>query len=146
MQAQNTKKKKRKRKNSVPKSPAISTYIPDSSPQQPEPKIPIEEPKKSIQDPIGPTQNHETQRDSTNLSFIASIWSCLAEELTGEDLQNQEVKEKRINNFLSVPRKLEGFMYFGYLICLDSFLHLFTILPLRILYAMFIIIRRFFGR
>ena len=50
-------------------------------------------------------------------------------------------KTERIVHFLQVPNELEKLMGFGYLICLDSFLYLFTILPIRILLAFVTIIR-----
>ncbi|KAH8154003.1 uncharacterized protein LAJ45_01770 [Morchella importuna] len=38
---------------------------------------------------------------------------------------------ERITNFLLLPGKLEGALWFGMLACLDSWLYMFTILPLR---------------
>ena len=42
---------------------------------------------------------------------------------------------ERIMNFLLLPVKLEGAMWFGALACLDSWLYMFTILPLRFMRA-----------
>ncbi|KAH6574249.1 hypothetical protein BASA60_005636 [Batrachochytrium salamandrivorans] len=56
---------------------------------------------------------------------------------SGSDFdESQDFKTERIRNFINVPRELEKFMYFGYIICLDSFLYIFTILPLRVFIAM----------
>ncbi|KAI3657053.1 hypothetical protein MP638_006083 [Amoeboaphelidium occidentale] len=44
-----------------------------------------------------------------------------------------EVQKERIENFLQIPWQLERFMFYGYLICLDTFLSIFAILPLRVL-------------
>ncbi|KAF1982141.1 DUF747-domain-containing protein [Aulographum hederae CBS 113979] len=49
-----------------------------------------------------------------------------------------EVKFERLKNFLFLPVHLEQVIIFGVLACLDSFLHTFTILPLRFLNALFI--------
>lgn len=43
---------------------------------------------------------------------------------------------ERITNFLILPGKLEGALWFGMLACLDSWLYMFTILPLRFLRAL----------
>jgi hypothetical protein len=40
---------------------------------------------------------------------------------------------RTVKNFLSVPRQLERLLFFGLLICLDTFLYVPTFLPLRIL-------------
>lgn len=41
------------------------------------------------------------------------------------------LKKERIANFLLVPLEFEKFVIFGYVICLDEFLSLLTILPIR---------------
>lgn len=43
---------------------------------------------------------------------------------------------ERITNFLILPAKLEGTLWFGMLACLDSWLYMFTILPLRFVRAL----------
>lgn len=43
---------------------------------------------------------------------------------------------ERITNFLILPGKLEGVLWFGMLACLDSWLYMFTILPLRFVRAL----------
>lgn len=43
---------------------------------------------------------------------------------------------ERITNFLILPGKLEGALWFGMLACLDSWLYMFTILPLRFVRAL----------
>jgi Eukaryotic membrane protein family len=55
---------------------------------------------------------------------------------------SESQKTERIVQFLQVPNELERLMGFGYLICLDSFLYLFTILPIRILLAFVTMVRR----
>lgn len=47
---------------------------------------------------------------------------------------------ERILNFLMLPPKLEGALMFGLFACLDSWLYIFTILPLRFLKALGVLI------
>ncbi|GAA98908.1 uncharacterized protein L969DRAFT_51170 [Mixia osmundae IAM 14324] len=61
-----------------------------------------------------------------------SLWDYLREEMSATELDGtQEVKSERVSNFLSVPMEVEKIILFGIVICLDSFLYTFTILPLR---------------
>lgn len=87
-------------------------------------------------------------------SFIVSqppfsLWDYLQEELLATDFDShQEMKWERVSNFLNVPvavEKVRSFMSlirtlplivtkiigFGFILCLDSFLYTFTILPIR---------------
>jgi hypothetical protein len=94
-----------------------------------------------------------------------SFWDYLRDELTVADFDTaQEIKRERVTNFLAVPSSLEKvsvlnhscesnhvthiFIYsfammmdqlmgFGYVVCLDSFLYTFTILPLRFALAFY---------
>ncbi|KAI9497393.1 eukaryotic membrane protein family-domain-containing protein [Zychaea mexicana] len=84
-------------------------------------------------------QKEQQQQDNTNtadknhqhgVSF--SFWDYLRDELTVSDFDTQqEIKRERITNFLGVPAAIEKLMAFGFVVCLDSFLYTFTILPLR---------------
>ncbi|KAF7361918.1 hypothetical protein MVEN_00536700 [Mycena venus] len=61
-----------------------------------------------------------------------SIWDYLREELLATDFDShQELKWDRVSNFLSIPVAIEKIIGFGYVLCLDSFLYTFTILPIR---------------
>ncbi|KAI8334211.1 eukaryotic membrane protein family-domain-containing protein [Chlamydoabsidia padenii] len=67
-----------------------------------------------------------------------SFWDYLLDELTVADFDTaQEIKRERVTNFLAVPSSLEKLMGFGYVVCLDSFLYTFTILPLRFALAFY---------
>lgn len=44
---------------------------------------------------------------------------------------------ERVSNFLQVPLAIEQLIGFGWLVCLDSFLYIFTILPIRSLLAFY---------
>ncbi|CAK5281540.1 unnamed protein product [Mycena citricolor] len=61
-----------------------------------------------------------------------SLWDYLREELLATDFDShQELKWDRVSNFLSIPVAIEKIIMFGFVLCLDSFLHTFTILPIR---------------
>lgn len=79
---------------------------------------------------------------------LPSAWTYLKQELNSGNFEDSfDSKSERVANFLSVPLQLEKVIYYGsvvnlkllwlgYMICLDSFLHIFTILPLRILISL----------
>jgi len=52
----------------------------------------------------------------------------------------REKRRERIYNFLQVPLQLEKLLLFGFCMCLDSFLFLFTFLPFRVIIAFFTIL------
>ena len=62
---------------------------------------------------------------------------------------NSETANKKIENFLSVPFSLECLIWFGFAICMDAFLYLFTFLPIRVVVkvctSMFEFIRSILG-
>nr|GAT57669.1 predicted protein [Mycena chlorophos] len=61
-----------------------------------------------------------------------SIWDYLREELLATDFDShQELKWDRVSNFLSIPLAIEKIIGFGFVLCFDSFLYTFTILPIR---------------
>ncbi|KAJ3029529.1 hypothetical protein HK097_005779, partial [Rhizophlyctis rosea] len=75
------------------------------------------------------------------------LWDYFVGELTSADFdESYETKKERVQNFLNVPYELEKFMLFGFLICLDSFLYIFTILPVRIIIAIVTLFRSFFSK
>ncbi|KAL1748713.1 eukaryotic membrane protein family-domain-containing protein [Schizophyllum fasciatum] len=72
-----------------------------------------------------PMSPHET-------SAPFSIWDYLREELLATDFDShQEMKWERVSNFLSIPIAIEKLLGFGFILCFDSFLYTFTILPIR---------------
>jgi len=94
-----------------------------------------------------------------------SLWDYLREELLATDFDShQELKWERVSNFLNVPLAVERVSYcfgidalfkcaheprisqivaFGNVLCLDSFLYDFTILPIRFLLALWRLILNF---
>ncbi|XP_075050785.1 transmembrane anterior posterior transformation protein 1 homolog [Mixophyes fleayi] len=74
-----------------------------------------------------------------NLSDL-SLFRFIGAELTrGYFLEHNEAKYKerreRVYTCLRIPRELEKLMIFGFFLCLDAFLYVFTLLPLRVLLA-----------
>ncbi|KAJ3182070.1 hypothetical protein HDU87_000414 [Geranomyces variabilis] len=75
-----------------------------------------------------------------------TIWEYFKGELFGSDFDDSpDVKKERIQNFLAVPYELEKLMFFGCVICFDSFLHIFTILPLRLIIAVWTTLKSMFA-
>ncbi|CAE6495394.1 unnamed protein product [Rhizoctonia solani] len=79
-----------------------------------------------------------------------SLWDYLREELLATDFDShQELKWERVSNFLNIPIAIEKIVGFGYILCLDSFLHTFTIQPIRFVlaaYQLFVNCITFSGR
>jgi hypothetical protein len=78
------------------------------------------------------SQSKETARPFT-------LWRYLLLELATKKTEVfTEEKTEHLLNFARVPYNLEKTITFGIMTCLDSFLHFFTILPLRFFYAIFL--------
>ncbi|KAA8626108.1 repeatdomain containing protein [Pyrenophora tritici-repentis] len=55
--------------------------------------------------------------------------------------ESSEIKYERLLNFLRIPLMIEGILGFGALACLDAWMHVLTILPLRFLLAVAILVK-----
>ncbi|GAA5987403.1 hypothetical protein JCM5350_002749 [Sporobolomyces pararoseus] len=74
--------------------------------------------------------------------FPNTLWEYFKQEVLTVEVDGEEgIKSERVTNFLTVPQELEKIIFFGFIICLDSFLYSFTILPLRSLSALFSLIK-----
>ena len=62
-----------------------------------------------------------------------------------EQVLRNDRKTNRLLNLFSVPARFELFSGLGYLICLDAFLHVFTILPLKITLIIFNVLLDWFS-
>uniref|UniRef100_A0A7N8X644 Transmembrane anterior posterior transformation 1b n=1 Tax=Mastacembelus armatus TaxID=205130 RepID=A0A7N8X644_9TELE len=74
---------------------------------------------------------------ASNLSLVRFITT----ELTrGYFLEHNEAKyterRERVYTCLRIPKELEKLMTFGFFLCLDAFLYVFTLLPLRVILAL----------
>eukprot|EP00093_Oithona_nana_P001925 01925.XXX_4611_15385_1 [CDS] Oithona nana genome sequencing. len=71
-----------------------------------------------------------------------SLFNYLVSEVTrGYVLENDEERythrREKMYTFMKIPRELEKFMSYGFFHCLDSFLFVFTFLPIRFMMALF---------
>uniref|UniRef100_A0A182VRU2 Cleavage stimulation factor subunit 1 n=1 Tax=Anopheles minimus TaxID=112268 RepID=A0A182VRU2_9DIPT len=76
-----------------------------------------------------------------------SLYDFVRIELTrGYVLEHDEerysARREKIYSFLKIPRELECFMLYGVLQCADSFLYIYTFLPIRYLLALWALISR----
>ncbi|XP_008547404.1 protein TAPT1 homolog [Microplitis demolitor] len=79
-----------------------------------------------------------------------SFFGFIKTELTrGYELENDEerfsARREKIYSFIKIPREVEKFMTYGFLQCADSFLFVYTFLPLRFIMALWAIISRSLG-
>ncbi|XP_041476981.1 transmembrane anterior posterior transformation protein 1 homolog isoform X2 [Lytechinus variegatus] len=82
----------------------------------------------------------ETFEDILKAQENISFWSYLSTELTrGYVLENDEArymqKRERVYTFIRIPKELEKMMIYGFFLCMDAFLFIFTFLPLRVIIA-----------
>jgi hypothetical protein len=84
-------------------------------------------------DPSSPTKNQEYFRGNK-----FSLRNYLLREMLGigepGHLEPQAVGY--MDNFLTVPSKVERLISFGFFICLDAFLYVLTVLPIRVVYSL----------
>ncbi|KAM9678387.1 transmembrane anterior posterior transformation protein 1 homolog isoform 1-T1 [Trichechus inunguis] len=83
-------------------------------------------------------RRRERRRSRAELSLLR----FLSAELTrGYFLEHNEAKyterRERVYTCMRIPRELEKLMFFGIFLCLDAFLYVFTLLPLRVCLALF---------
>jgi hypothetical protein len=69
------------------------------------------------------------------IRFLASEMFGIGQPSTGEKQGTENIQ-----NFLRVPLLLESLIGFGFLVCFDSFIYVFTYLPLRCLYAVLLLV------
>ncbi|KAI0342004.1 DUF747-domain-containing protein [Trametopsis cervina] len=104
--------------SSLPPTPISTSPFPGRSPSPPSPS------QGDVQ--TSPKIAHEFSAPPF------SLWDYLREELLATDFDShQEQKWERVSNFLSMPVAVEKIMMFGFVLCFDSFLYTFTILPIR---------------
>lgn len=89
----------------------------------------------------------ETKLSSTNKQYKATLFDYLRSELRrGYFLENdgQRFTEKRekFYIFLTIPKELEQFIWYGFFQCVDAFLFIFTLLPFRFVLAIWFLFSR----
>ncbi|XP_014328139.1 transmembrane anterior posterior transformation protein 1 homolog [Xiphophorus maculatus] len=75
-----------------------------------------------------------------NLSDLSLVRFITTELTRGYFLEHNEAKyterRERVYTCLRIPKELEKLMTFGFFLCLDTFLYVFTLLPLRVILAL----------
>ncbi|KAK2918798.1 transmembrane anterior posterior transformation protein 1 homolog isoform X1 [Channa argus] len=81
-----------------------------------------------------------TKVKKRNLSDLSLIRFITTELTRGYFLEHNEAKyterRERVYTCLRIPKELEKLMMFGFFLCLDAFLYVFTLLPLRVILAL----------
>ncbi|XP_035759358.1 transmembrane anterior posterior transformation protein 1 homolog isoform X1 [Egretta garzetta] len=81
------------------------------------------------------------KRSERSLSDLSLLRFISAELTRGYFLEHNEAKyterRERVYTCMRIPKELEKLMFFGIFLCLDAFLYVFTLLPLRVFLAMF---------
>ncbi|KAL0581310.1 hypothetical protein V5O48_000686 [Marasmius crinis-equi] len=109
---------------SLPPTPILPSPIPSRPPSPVSAGIPAS--------PTTSTYYSSTQQSDPPFS----LWDYLREELLATDFDShQEMKWERVSNFLSIPLAMEKIIGFGFIVCFDSFLYTFTVLPIRFVLA-----------
>ncbi|XP_058822989.1 protein TAPT1 homolog [Topomyia yanbarensis] len=85
--------------------------------------------------------------DAKDRRSKSSLYDFIRIELTrGYVLEHDEerysARREKIYSFMKIPRELESFMAYGVLQCADSFLYIYTFLPIRFLLALWALITR----
>ncbi|XP_040903603.1 transmembrane anterior posterior transformation protein 1 homolog isoform X2 [Toxotes jaculatrix] len=81
------------------------------------------------------------RREQRELPADPSLTRFICTELTrGYFLEHNEAKyterRERVYTCMRIPKELEKLMIFGFFLCVDAFLYVFTLLPLRVLLAL----------
>ncbi|XP_054595288.1 transmembrane anterior posterior transformation protein 1 homolog isoform X2 [Nothobranchius furzeri] len=81
------------------------------------------------------------RREQRDLPADPSLTRFICAELTrGYFLEHNEAKyterRERVYTCMRIPKELEKLMIFGFFLCADAFLYIFTLLPLRVLLAL----------
>ncbi|XP_049599817.1 transmembrane anterior posterior transformation protein 1 homolog isoform X1 [Syngnathus scovelli] len=82
----------------------------------------------------------DIRRERRDHSADPSLTRFICTELTrGYFLEHNEAKyterRERVYTCMRIPKELEKLMIFGFFLCVDAFLYVFTLLPLRVLLA-----------
>ncbi|WBW71814.1 ER protein folding protein [Schizosaccharomyces osmophilus] len=71
---------------------------------------------------------------------LRSFWDYVCLELTASDtVSANPIKQTMIKNFFATPLSIEKTLLYGWFVCVDSFLYVFTLLPIRIFLSIFLL-------
>ncbi|EGC31841.1 hypothetical protein DICPUDRAFT_99083, partial [Dictyostelium purpureum] len=115
--------------------------------QESAPSIELEEniPSSSTTSSATTATPPETKKKSKQWSFKDYLY----DEINGGYLSTEVIdskKREQVYNFVHVPLELEKLILFGFLVCFDSFLFLFTFLPIRFFFSFFKLLQSFFSK
>jgi len=82
------------------------------------------------------------------MSGAGSLLRYISSEVTRSyllehDQERYTSKREKMYTFMRIPRELEKFMSYGFFHCLDSFLFVFTFLPLRVMWGCMSVVMRY---
>uniref|UniRef100_A0A672UDT5 Transmembrane anterior posterior transformation 1 n=2 Tax=Strigops habroptila TaxID=2489341 RepID=A0A672UDT5_STRHB len=90
---------------------------------------------------LGFCESDRGRKKKRSLSDLSLLRFISAELTRGYFLEHNEAKyterRERVYTCMRIPKELEKLMFFGIFLCLDAFLYIFTLLPLRVFLAMF---------
>ncbi|XP_054489320.2 transmembrane anterior posterior transformation protein 1 homolog isoform X2 [Agelaius tricolor] len=90
---------------------------------------------------LGFYESDRGRKKKRSLSDLSLLRFISAELTRGYFLEHNEAKyterRERVYTCMRIPKELEKLMFFGIFLCLDAFLYVFTLLPLRVFLAMF---------
>ncbi|XP_074678285.1 transmembrane anterior posterior transformation protein 1 homolog isoform X2 [Strix aluco] len=90
---------------------------------------------------LGFYESDRGRKKKRSLSDLSLLRFISAELTRGYFLEHNEAKyterRERVYTCMRIPKELEKLMFFGIFLCLDAFLYVFTLLPLRVFLALF---------
>ncbi|XP_054060127.1 transmembrane anterior posterior transformation protein 1 homolog isoform X3 [Rissa tridactyla] len=112
-----------------------------SSESRPPPAGPGQPSPQQRTETLGFYESDRGRKKKRGLSDLSLLRFISAELTRGYFLEHNEAKyterRERVYTCMRIPKELEKLMFFGIFLCLDAFLYVFTLLPLRVFLAMF---------
>jgi hypothetical protein len=79
-------------------------------------------------------------------NFHKFLWNEITGGYLDKDKESRFVQtQEDVYNFVNVPFQLEKVILFGFFICLDAFLFMFSFFPIRVLIAAYTLIAKLFN-
>ncbi|XP_065490619.1 transmembrane anterior posterior transformation protein 1 homolog isoform X3 [Caloenas nicobarica] len=112
-----------------------------SSEPRPPTAVPGQPSPQQRTETLGFYESDRGRKKKRSLSDLSLLRFISAELTRGYFLEHNEAKyterRERVYTCMRIPKELEKLMFFGIFLCLDAFLYVFTLLPLRVFLAMF---------
>ncbi|CAH0553812.1 unnamed protein product [Brassicogethes aeneus] len=87
------------------------------------------------------------KKDAKNPSLMSFLQVELTRDyLLEHDEERFSARREKIYSFMKIPREVERFMRYGFMQCTDSFLFVYTFLPMRVILALWALITRPFSK